>query len=308
VTLALPVAVVAPGAAFLTVVLLMNAVFSPRRNELVDKLRPYAYRSEESSDLSRPFLKRVLLPVIEQCGRFAGSAAPEQLQKSLRESLQQAGNPITLNAYLAVSGGLLGALVLGFGVLLVVSGRAVTTGSLLPLAFLVLLGLYAPKRWLSGKVKSRQQAIQRKLPDALDIIVVSMEAGLALDSAMAKVLEKMQGPLSEEIQRTLREIHLGNSRREALRELGARTGVKDLIAVMASVIQADQMGVSMAQTMRTQADEARLRRRQRAEERAHQAAVKMLFPLVLFILPSVMIVTIGPAALTIYHQFTSGLF
>ncbi|MDE3076036.1 MAG: type II secretion system F family protein, partial [Chloroflexota bacterium] len=145
------------------------------------------------------------------------------------------------------------------------------------------------------------------LPDALDLIVVSMEAGLAFDGALAKVVEKTKGPLTEEFLKTLYEIQLGKQRREALRQLGARTGVKDLITFVNAVVQADQMGVSMAQVMRTQADEARLKRRQRAEERAHQAAVKMLFPLVLFILPSVLVVTVGPAALTIYTQFTHGL-
>ncbi|MGH2520079.1 MAG: type II secretion system F family protein [Chloroflexota bacterium] len=167
---------------------------------------------------------------------------------------------------------------------------------------------HLPKRWVTHAGNKRRHAIELALPDTLDLLVVSMEAGLTLDGALAKVVEKTAGPLRDELRRTLHEIELGASRRDSLRRLGSRTGVKDLVSLINSIVQADQMGVSMAHVMRTQASEARLKRRQRAEERAHQAAVKMLFPLVVCILPSVMIVTVGPAALAIYAQFSKGLF
>jgi tight adherence protein C len=214
---------------------------------------------------------------------------------------------MSVNGYMAVRGlGMLGLPLL----YLILSGSLHAGFGPIQLALVLVLGYlgaYLPKFWVSNRADKRRKAIERAVPDALDLIVVSMEAGLALDGAVAKVVEKTTGPLKEEFRQMLHEIQLGKSRREAFKELGSRTNVKDLITLVNAIVQADQMGVSMSQVMRTQADESRLKRRQRAEEKAHQAAVKMLFPLVLFILPSVMIVTVGPAALQIYRQFSAGL-
>jgi len=303
-----PELLVAPAATFVSVTLLVSSIFTPKRNEAKDKLKAYGYRAAEDADsLDRPFSERVVFPVLERIGRVAGSTAPKQMQKRFQEALDEAGNPVSINTYLAVRGiGMFGLPVLYL--LMAVSVHA--KFGFIQIAMLALLsyiGGYAPKRWVRATAEKRQKAIERALPDALDLIVVSMEAGLALDGAIAKVVEKTKGPLKEEFQKTLHEIQLGKPRREALRELGQRTKVKQLIALVNAIVQADQMGVAMAQVMRTQADEARIRRRQRAEEKAHQAAVKMLFPLVLFILPCVMVVTVGPAAIEIYHQFSSGL-
>ncbi|HEY8693288.1 MAG TPA: type II secretion system F family protein [Chloroflexota bacterium] len=301
------VAVVAPIATFISVSLLVASLLRPKKNEARDKLKAYAYRAAQDRDnLARPFSERLIFPFLDRLGRLFGSTAPKRVRERMEQTLGQAGNPISIHGLVAIRG--LGMLVAPPAYLLLVLSirHAVVPANLAVTAFLFVLGAYLPKRWLSAKAAKRQRAIERALPDALDLIVVSMEAGLALDGAIAKVVEKTRGPLRQEFQRALQEIRLGKPRREALRELGHRTGVRDLQSLVSSIIQADQMGVSMAQVMRTQADEARLKRRQRAEERAHQAAVKMLFPLVLFILPSVMIVTIGPAALTIYRQFSSG--
>jgi tight adherence protein C len=299
--------IVAPFASFVTVVLLVMALFTPRRNEAREKLKAYAYHPGHDRDaLSRPFSERVLLPILDRMGRFAGSAAPSESQERIKEALDQAGNPISINAYLALRCISTAVLPLLYVLLIASTHAAVGASQVVILFFLLVLGNYLPKRWLAGKGKKRQKEIEQAMPDALDLIVVSMEAGLALDGAIAKVVEKTKGALRDELQRTMHEIHLGKPRRDALRQLGSRTKVKDLVTLVNAVVQADQMGVSMAQVMRTQADEARIKRRQRAEEKAHQAAVKMLFPLVLFILPSVMIVAVGPAALAIVHQFSSG--
>lgn len=299
---------VAPFASFLTVTLLILSLFKPRNTDVQDKLKPYAYRAAQDPDnLDRSFSERVVFPLLERLGRLAGSAAPKQMQERLSGDLQTAGNPVSVNVYVAVRSAAIVGLPLLY--LLFVGGVQHTFGArqLVVAGVLFCVGVYLPKRWLADKIKTRQKAIERALPDALDLIVVSMEAGLALDGAIAKVAEKTRGPFKEELHKTLQEIALGKPRRDALRQLGLRTGVKDLIALINSIVQADQMGVSMAQVMRTQADEARLKRRQRAEEKAHQAAVKMLFPLVLFILPSVMVVTVGPAALAIFHSLSGGL-
>jgi tight adherence protein C len=298
----------APLASFVTVFLLAMSLFTPKRNEARDKLQPYAYRIAQDPDsLSRPFSERVLFPMLERLGRIAGSAAPQERQERIKQALDEAGNPLSVNSYLAVRTLGTAALPLLYVVLIVSAHAEVQPTNVVVLLFLLVAGNYLPKRWLTSRGNARRKDIEHALPDALDLIVVSMEAGLALDGAIAKVVEKTKGALKEELQQMLHEIHLGKPRREALRQLGTRTKVKDLITLVNSVVQADQMGVSMAQVMRTQADEARLKRRQRAEEKAHQAAVKMLFPLVLFILPSVMIVAVGPAALAIYHQFSSGM-
>ena len=300
--------IIAPIAGFLTIFLLSLSLLTPKRNEARDKLQPYAYRTVQDPDsLSRPFSERVLFPILDRLGRLAGSAAPGERQERIKQTLDEAGNPLSVNSYLAVR--TIGTVALPLlYVLLIVSAHAeVRSTNVVVLVFLLVAGNYLPKRWLTSKGNARRKEIEQALPDALDLIVVSMEAGLALDGAIAKVVEKTKGALKEEFQQMLHEVHLGKPRRDALRQLGTRTKVKDMITLVNAVVQADQMGVSMAQVMRTQADEARLKRRQRAEERAHQAAVKMLFPLVLFILPSVMIVAVGPAALAIYHQFSSGM-
>lgn len=299
--------IVAPFATFLTVVLLLLSLFSPKKNEAKEKLKPYGYRQADDVDqLSRSFSERVAFPVLERLGGMLGSAAPQKMQQRMAEMLEHAGDPVSVHTMLALrSVGAL-ALPLGYLALTLPSQHSLEAKKVLIALVLFALGGYLPKQWLKSKVRTRQRLIQRALPDALDLIVVSMEAGLALDGAIAKVVEKTRGPLKDELKRMLQEIQLGKPRRDAFRQLGQRTGVPELTALVNSVVQADQMGVSMAQVMRTQADEARLKRRQHAEEKAHQAAVKMLVPLVLFILPSVMIVTVGPAALSIFKQFSSG--
>lgn len=298
----------APVASFITVFLLAVSLFTPKRNEARDKLQPYAYRpGGDGGELGRPFSDRVLFPILERLGRMAGSAAPSEMQERIKQALAEAGDPVSMNTYLALRTIGTTVLPLLYAALIASAHTSLQPTQLAVLLLVMVIGNYLPKRWIVSKANTRRHDIERALPDALDLIVVSMEAGLALDGAIAKVVEKTRGALKEEFQRMLREVQLGMPRREALRQLGSRTKVKDMITLINSVVQADQMGVSMAQVMRTQADEARLKRRQRAEEKAHQAAVKMLFPLVLFILPSVMIVAIGPAALAIYHQFNSGL-
>jgi tight adherence protein C len=300
---------VAPFASFVTVTLLVLSLFPVKKNAVRDKLKAYGYQSpQEVDELSRPFSERVTFPLLEKLGRLIGSAAPKRMQERMREALEHAGDPVSMNTLLAVRGVAALALPVAYLALVLPMQRSLGPSQLALAVVLGLMGGYLPKQWLAYKARTRQRLIQRALPDALDLIVVSMEAGLALDGAIAKVVEKTRGPLRDEFQRMLREIQLGKPRRDALRQLGVRTGVGELIALVNSIVQADQMGVSMAQVMRTQADEARLKRRQRAEEKAHQAAVKMLFPLVLFILPSVMIVTVGPAALSIYKQFSAGVF
>jgi tight adherence protein C len=170
------------------------------------------------------------------------------------------------------------------------------------------LGFYFPDLWLTSKIKSRQKAVFRALPDALDLLNVCVEAGLGFDAAMGKVHEKWEDDLSLEFGRVLQEIRLGKLRREALRDLADRVEVPELTSFIAAVIQSEQLGVSMAKVLRIQSEQMRTRRRQIAEEEAGRAPIKMVFPIGCLIFPSILILLLGPAALTLMTSALGGLF
>ncbi|MCA9984832.1 MAG: type II secretion system F family protein, partial [Anaerolineales bacterium] len=156
-------------------------------------------------------------------------------------------------------------------------------------------GFMLPQMLLSSKITRRQQAIMKKLPDALDLMTICVDAGLTFDGAMSKVNEKWDDPLANDFGRVIYEMQLGKSRRQALRDMSDRMNVADVTSFIASVLQADQLGVSVGRVLRIQSEQMRLRRRQRAEEKAQQASLKMLFPLIFLIFPSMFVVLLGPA-------------
>lgn len=170
----------------------------------------------------------------------------------------------------------------------------------------VLLGWIGPDFFLSKKVTQRQQEIEKVLPSALDLLTVSVEAGLGFDQALARISQKLKGPLAEEFGRTMREMQLGSSRLDALQHLGFRTGVDGIKSFVTAIIQADKLGIGLAQVLRVQSASFRERRRLEAQERAMKAPVKILFPLVLFVFPSVFIVILGPAAIHVIQLFSHG--
>ncbi|MBV8083534.1 MAG: type II secretion system F family protein [Chloroflexi bacterium] len=301
-------AALAPLTTFLSVLLLWLWITSARANpvrERLDRIAPAEYVLHAGPRGS--FWRRIVRPFLASISQLAAATAPRRSQQRLRDLLEQAGRPLSASALLAIRALLVVGLPGMYLLLLVAAHRPLSLISVLVLIVLPLVGSTLPRRWLVRRASARRLAIERALPDALDLIVVSMEAGLALDGAIAKLVEKSSGPLRDELAHMLQDVRLGKPRREAMRDMAKRADVKDLASVVHAIVQADQMGVSMGEVMRAEAQEARLRRRQKASELAHQAAVKMLFPLVLCILPSVMIVTIGPAALQIYHQMSKGL-
>jgi len=254
-------------------------------------------------DLTRPFGERVLGPAIDVLAERLLAILPQSLLEGIRKKLILAGEPMNLGGFLTVmtlSGGLF--MVLGFA-LVVATGGSFQAKQLLMLLALAGAGLGLPYFWLVNRVRRRQTTITKSLPDALDLITTCVEAGLGLDAALARVAEKVEGPFAEELSRTLREIGMGRMRREALRELADRTGVPDLVTFVNAVVQAEQMGTGIGQVLRVQAEQLRVRRRQRAEESAHQAPVKMTFPLVLCIFPTLFLVILGPAGITLYESF-----
>jgi len=159
---------------------------------------------------------------------------------------------------------------------------------------------------LNNRIDKRRKAMEKELPDVIDLLVISVEAGLGFDSALGRVVQNVPGEISREFSRTLQETRVGVSRTEALRHLTERTDVDDLNTFVLALIQADQFGVSIARVLRVQAEEMRIRRRQRAQERAFKAPVKLVFPLVLFIFPALFVVILGPAGIAIVDAFSGG--
>ncbi len=253
-------------------------------------------------DLSIPFAERVLKPGVEGMARAMSSVLPASLIAQIEKSLLMAGNPMKLNTYLtfwAVSFFSLS----GIGVVMFITlpANLILQKVMLLLTFCV-LGWIFPRTWLKGQVRARQKVIIKALPDALDLVTTCVEAGLGLDAALARVAEKSTGPFSDELSRMLRDVAMGKLRREAMVEMAGRCGVDELTSFVNSVIQAEQLGVGIAQVLRVQSDQLRMKRRQRAEQTAHEAPIKMLFPLVLFIFPAFLMVILGPAGIRIVQS------
>ena len=172
------------------------------------------------------------------------------------------------------------------------------TQKLLVTVVSLVAGLVMPMLWLRSKISRRQRSIIKSLPDALDLLTICVEAGLGFDAAMSKVAEKWEDELSTAFMRVIQEIQLGKLRREALRDMADRMEVRDMSTFVAAIIQADQLGVSIARVLRIQSDQMRVRRRQRAEEQARAATLKILPPVVFFIFPAILVVLLGPAVIT----------
>jgi tight adherence protein C len=253
-----------------------------------------------------PIGKRLFGPIMGSATDGLHSILPSSLLKGVEKQLIHAGEPMTMQGFLTMVIVATGA-ALGLGALLVfVSGAASGPMALGIIAVMGAIGFFMPFYLIRSRARQRQNAIIRSLPDAFDLITTCVEAGLGLDAALARVSEKVSGPFAQELNRALRDVSLGKSRRDALKELGDRTGVMDLIQFVNAVIQAEAMGSSIGTVLRVQADTLRVRRRQRAEQAAYKAPVKMLFPLVLCIFPTLFIVILGPAIIVIMQDFPVG--
>jgi tight adherence protein C len=250
-----------------------------------------------------PFGERVIAPMMRSLSGGFGNLLPKSLLAGVEKTLIYAGEPMNLQGFLTMATVSTGASVLLAFLIVFASGVGIGPITLGLGIFIVVIGFYMPFYLIGSRAKSRQHAIIKSLPDAFDLITTCVEAGLGLDAALARVAEKVEGPFADELTRALRDIALGKSRRDALKELGDRTGVPDLITFTNAVIQAEAMGSSVGAVLRVQADQLRVKRRQRAEKAAYQAPVKMLFPLVMCIFPTLFIVILGPAIITIKNGF-----
>lgn len=298
----------------LAVVLIVVGVSARDPKEsLQSRLAEYSARDQVASlediELSMPFSERVIAPMVRAAAEFARRFTPERTLEATRHKLDLAGNPrnmspaefFGLRAIIAV---VLAVLIF---LLLTVTKAEVSQRVLFALG-IGLLGFLFPALWLGSKIRNRQSSVVKSLPDALDLLLVCVEAGLGFDQAMKKVAEKWDNELSRAFARVIQEVQLGRLRREALRDTARRMEVSDMTSFIAAVIQAETLGVSMGKILRIQSDQMRLRRRQRAEEKAHQASIKMLIPMVFLIFPSIYVVLLGPAALQFINGGVGGVF
>lgn len=249
----------------------------------------------EDLELQQPFHERVIIPATRSILATLGKYGPKQSAERLKVNLQMAGNPGGITPAMFVGLRVVLALILGAIVIQVTFRTMPPTQALLYSVVGLVLGYMLPVIWLGRKITQRKRAITKALPDALDLLCISVEAGLAFDLALQRVTQKWDDDLSREFKKVLSDIRLGRTRREALKDLADRTGVEDVQTFTAAVIQADQLGVSMSKILRLQSDQMRVRRRQRAEELAQQAPIKMLFPMVFLIFPALFVVILGPA-------------
>lgn len=256
----------------------------------------------DMSELVLPFSDRILRPGVQGFGQFLSNLLPATFLAKVQKSLVMAGTSMTAATFVTMWVlSTASFAILGLAAMVMIGG-GITGQGLLGVIVMTLIGYSIPNLWLKTVVGSRRRKFIKSLPDTIDMIATCVEAGLGLDAALAKVSESMKGPLAEEIGFTLREVSMGRLRREALADLGERTGVEDLTAFVNAIIQAEQMGASISQVLKVQAEQMRVRRRQRAEQLAHEAPVKMMIPLVFFIFPAFLLVILGPAAIRISEQ------
>ena len=282
-----------------------DAVTMPARERRTSVRRAAQYGDFKPAlgHAQRPFRERVLVPLGERLAKWTLKLHPKTTVEGVSTRLLAAGlgRTISPTAFLAFKSGL--ALVgIFLGVLF--GGAAASAGGVLfcSVAFAG-LGFIAPDFFVSAKARSRKDRIRAELPDALDLMAVSVEAGMGFDGAISKLTEHMHGPLADEFALTLSEIRIGEGRPDALKKLASRTDTPELNSFVRSIIQADQLGISLGRILRVQATDSRLKRQAAAEEKAMKAPIKMLFPTVLFIFPAMFLVILGPAFLNLSKIF-----
>lgn len=300
------------GGAIALVVIGMRARYES--DPLQQRLAEFAARGETASleqiELSQPISERVIIPVARRLGEFVVRFTPQNALQATARKLELAGNPRglepavfwALRIFLAVAIG-------GFLLFIYNIGNLNWTLSrkLIVMAVFVALGFFVPELLLTSRIQRRQKEIRKAMPDALDLLTICVEAGLGFDGALQKVYEKWDNLLALAFGRVLREIQLGKLRREALRDMADRIGLPEMTSFVAAIIQSEQLGVSMAKVLRIQSDQMRIKRRQLAEEQAHQAPIKMLIPMALLIFPSICIVLMTPAVLMMMGSVLGGV-
>lgn len=278
--------------------IVMGMRSSSQPDAIVDRLSQFTERTMtlEELELQQPFSQRVLVPLTKSILGRLGQYGPKQSAERLRISLAQAGNPgnLTPSMFGGIRLALAAILLLIVGAVTFSQGLALTE-ALMYTGLGAMMGYLLPGIWLGQEIKKRKKALVKALPDALDLLCICVEAGLSFDQAMQRLTEKWDDPLSREFKRVLSDTRLGRPRRDAMKDMIDRCGVDDVQTFIGAIIQAEQLGVSIGRILRIQSDQMRIRRRQRAEEEAHKAPIKMLFPMVFLIFPALFVVILGPA-------------
>jgi tight adherence protein C len=256
-------------------------------------------RTLEEVELEQPFFERAVRPIVQRLSKLGRRGGQANMIEAAESRLHRAGYPGGLRGADWMGVKVLSAILFGIGftiLFFVLSGFPVNV------AFGIgglAVGFLAPEFWLGRKIRQRQTDMILQLPDALDLLTISVEAGLGFDAALAKVVEKMEGPLVAEFRQALAEIRMGRLRRDALRDVASRCDVQPVTNFIGAIVQAEQLGVPIAKVLQIQSQQLRIERRQRAEEAAAKAPVKMLFPMVGCIFPTIFIVILGPAIVTV---------
>ena len=260
--------------------------------------------SLEEIELQQPLMDRTLRPLMRRLSGIGTRLTSRERVGRTEQRLAEAGYPYGLRTIDFMGLKVVSALVVsGLAFLLFVVAMGTPFASSLIFAVIALAGgFFLPDYWLITRIRARQKAILLAIPDTLDLLTISVKAGLGFDAALGKVIEKTEGPLTDEFRRALAEVRIGKPRRDALKEMVARTNVPALTNFIGAIVQAEQLGVAIANVLEVQSEQLRIERRQRAEEAAAKAPIKMLFPLVGCIFPSMFIVILGPALILIVNN------
>jgi len=276
-----------------------TAPMRTRRN-LVHRAADYGREKIAGTEIPK-FRERVLLPLTTQVARVMFKINPKASSESVAKKLMAAGmRNASPNGFIASQGIFA---VIGAFVGLLAFGAAKPAAAPIFAVGMGVLGFMGPSFVLGSKVRSRQAAVAAELPDALDLLSVSVEAGLGFDGAVQKLTEHMEGPLIEEFELALGEMRIGEGRQEALKKMADRSASPEMASFVRAIVQADQLGISLGRILRVQAADTRLKRQLLAEEKAMKAPIKMLFPTVAFIFPAMFIVILGPAFLNLSNIF-----
>ncbi len=283
--------------------------YDPLSDRLAEFGEREAPQSLEQVEMSMTFRERVLIPILRRVANLTQKLTPSKQIEDTRKQLDKAGLAGTIEPSMFLALRIVSTVLLGVVSFLLFFVFTSTFGPTVATAFTLggtALGFVFPSLYVGSKISKRQTEIVKALPDALDLLVICVEAGLGFDAGIGKVYEKWDNDLALAFGRVLREIGLGKGRREALKDMADRLDVSDVTSFVAAIIQAESMGVSMAQILRVQSDQMRTKRRQRAQEKANAAPVKMMIPMVLLIFPSLWIVLLGPALISVWESGVIG--
>jgi tight adherence protein C len=303
----MPVPIIVGAVAAVAVILIFVGLTGQRGEDplrtRLNQLGAMTAKDLQELELQMPFFDRTIKPVAARLSGAVSRITSTSFSDRTEKRLAMAGNPgdMRVSDWLgikAIGAGIGAAL---FFLVIGILGHDLLMGTLLALVGAG-IGYIGPEFWLGRRVKGRQKKIIVGIPDALDLLTISVRAGLGFDAALGKVVEKMKGPLIDEFRRALAEVRVGKSRRDALRDMIPRTEVQPLTNFIGAIVQAEQLGVSISKVLQVQSEQLRIERRQRAEAQAAQAPIKMLFPLVGCIFPSLFVVILGPAIILIVQN------